>query len=348
MAAELMLILSAPASNSAEASSSERTPPPTVNGTKSWRAVRRTTSIRMGRASLVAVMSSNTISSAPLVACRCASSAGSPASIRSTNCTPLTTRPLVTSRQAMMRLVIPVLIARSFRLCGIVAKVLQNAQTGVAGFFRMELYAEDIVALHRGRKGLTVGGDRRDALDHRRAIGVREINKALVWALRAADANARPPPCGEIWFQPTCGTLSVVWKRSQRPSKSASPCVSGASVEPANCHCIPTQMPRNGMPRAIASSTASRTPLRGQPLAWSQKCPTPGSTRACGIAHLRGIVGDHRLLPKMGEGLAHAGQVAGFVIDERNHLQKSFGRRQHLSQSSDPCCKPRAARGQRP
>ena len=104
-AAEFTLILSAPASKTAVASSSVRTPPPTVKGTKRRRAVRRTVSSSVPRASCVAVMSSNTISSAPALAWRAANSAGSPALMRSTNCTPLTTRPLFTSRQAMMRLV---------------------------------------------------------------------------------------------------------------------------------------------------------------------------------------------------------------------------------------------------
>src|SRR5262244_2188335 len=49
IAAELMLILSAPASKIAPASSRVRTPPPTVKGTNSSRAVRRTASISVLR-----------------------------------------------------------------------------------------------------------------------------------------------------------------------------------------------------------------------------------------------------------------------------------------------------------
>ena len=94
-AAELMLTLSAPASKTCSASSALRMPPPTQKGTKSSRAVRRTVSSSVWRPSWVAVMSSRTISSAPSRAWRAASSAGSPASMRSTNCTPLTTRPCV-------------------------------------------------------------------------------------------------------------------------------------------------------------------------------------------------------------------------------------------------------------
>ena len=143
----------------------------------------------------------------------------------------------------------------------------------------MKLYAEDIVPLHTGCKGLTVVGNGRDPGDHRRAIGVREINKAIV-RHSLEQMRMLPSAVRRIWFQPTCGTLSVVSKRLQLPSKSASPWVSGASVEPANCHCIPTQMPRNGVPRSIACSTASRTPLVAS-RSVVQKWPTPGSTSAC-------------------------------------------------------------------
>ena len=105
-AAEFTLTLSAPASNTCAASSAVRMPPPTQKGTNSSRAVRRTVSSSVARPSCVAVMSSSTISSAPSRAWRAACVAGSPASTRSTNCTPFTTRPPCTSRQAMMRLVI--------------------------------------------------------------------------------------------------------------------------------------------------------------------------------------------------------------------------------------------------
>ena len=64
-AAELTLILSAPARSSSWKSSRVRMPPPTVTGTKTCCTVRRTTSATVLRASTVAVMSRKTISSAP-------------------------------------------------------------------------------------------------------------------------------------------------------------------------------------------------------------------------------------------------------------------------------------------
>src|ERR1700682_6301645 len=58
----------------------------------------------MSRASCEAVMSRNTSSSPPCASYAIAASTGSPASRRSTNRTPFTTRPSLTSRHGMMRL----------------------------------------------------------------------------------------------------------------------------------------------------------------------------------------------------------------------------------------------------
>ena len=64
-AAELRLTLSAPARSTRAPSSAVRMPPPTVSGTNSRSAVRRTTSRNVARPSRDAEMSRNTISSAP-------------------------------------------------------------------------------------------------------------------------------------------------------------------------------------------------------------------------------------------------------------------------------------------
>ena len=57
--------LSAPASNSVRASSTDRTPPPTVSGMKQTSAVRRTTSTIVSRPSWLAPISRKHSSSAP-------------------------------------------------------------------------------------------------------------------------------------------------------------------------------------------------------------------------------------------------------------------------------------------
>ncbi len=64
-AAELTLILSAPASSTAAASSTERMPPPTVNGIETCSATRAATSTAEPRYSSVAETSRKTSSSAP-------------------------------------------------------------------------------------------------------------------------------------------------------------------------------------------------------------------------------------------------------------------------------------------
>src|SRR5438477_420417 len=64
-AAEFTETLSAPASSTACASSAERTPPPIVNGMNTSSAVRRASSTTVSRFSCEAVMSRNTIPSAP-------------------------------------------------------------------------------------------------------------------------------------------------------------------------------------------------------------------------------------------------------------------------------------------
>ncbi len=62
---ELTDTLSAPASSTACASSTERMPPPIVNGMKTLSAVRRASSTMVSRSSCEAVMSRKTSSSAP-------------------------------------------------------------------------------------------------------------------------------------------------------------------------------------------------------------------------------------------------------------------------------------------
>ena len=64
-ALELMLILSAPARSIVYMSSTDLRPPPTVSGMKHWSAARSITSTIVARPCAVAVMSKNTISSAP-------------------------------------------------------------------------------------------------------------------------------------------------------------------------------------------------------------------------------------------------------------------------------------------
>jgi hypothetical protein len=65
MAAELKLVLSAPALSRRRTSSTLRTPPPTVRGMKTWLATASMMGKMRSRPSLVAVMSRKVSSSAP-------------------------------------------------------------------------------------------------------------------------------------------------------------------------------------------------------------------------------------------------------------------------------------------
>ena len=211
----MTLTLSAPASNTCSASSALRMPPPTAKGTKSSRAARRTVSSSVWRPSCVAVMSSRTISSAPSRAWRAASAAGSPASTRSTNCTPFTTRPPWTSRHAMMRLVSIVSPWLPLK------EIAQNLQPRLSGFFRMELHAHHIVPLHRGRKRLDVLGNGGSVSGDWSLIGMCEVDDTRP---RSTPASRRDPSRTSSEFQPTCGTFSEhSGKRVQRSAKCARP-----------------------------------------------------------------------------------------------------------------------------
>ncbi len=78
-------------------------PPPTVRGINTFEAVFSTTSIIVFRPSCVAVISKNTISSAPASLYKAAISTGSPTSCSPIKFTPFTTRPSFTSRHGIMR-----------------------------------------------------------------------------------------------------------------------------------------------------------------------------------------------------------------------------------------------------
>src|ERR1019366_6237648 len=97
--------------------------------------------------------------------------AGSPASMRSTNCTPFTTRPSCTSRQAMIRLVSMRFLSLPFQ------KIPQNLQSGGTGLFRMKLYAHHITALHCCRERLNVPRDSCGVIGNRRLVGMSEVHK---------------------------------------------------------------------------------------------------------------------------------------------------------------------------
>ena len=254
----------------AAASSSDRIPPPTVSGRKISCATALIVRASAWRLSSVAVMSSTTTSSMPSTLYRRASSAGSPACRSCWNCTPLTTWPSRTSMQAMMRLVEHQ--AHTSR------KLRRICQPCVARFLRVELHAEDVVALdHRRervrvrRRGHALGCDRCGK-------GVREVH------LRARGQSCEEPRgAAEVQASssrraaPSAADRRSPSSRAMRPAMAPSPMASGASSLPSNSHCIPTQMPNSGVPDATALPIASRHGASS--LAVAPKLPTPGTMR---------------------------------------------------------------------
>ena len=119
---------------------------------------------------------------------RRASAAGSPACCSASKLTPLTTQPLRTSRHAISRFDSIVQDRASGR------EIAQDAKARVAGFFGVELDAENVVRLDRGGKlgAVRAGCDRFGR--HGRGERVREIHLA-----RRLDALEQPrrPRCLE-------------------------------------------------------------------------------------------------------------------------------------------------------
>ena len=98
-----MDILSAPASSNSDISYTDRIPPPTVKGIKTFLATFVTRSTTLFLDSNVAVISRKTNSSAPSFEYLAANSIGSPSTVRFAKFTPLTTLPFLTSRQGIIR-----------------------------------------------------------------------------------------------------------------------------------------------------------------------------------------------------------------------------------------------------
>ena len=80
------------------------------------------------------------------------------------------------------------------------------------------------------------------------------------------------------------------------------------------------------MPRSMASRTGVAHAAGGKALGGAEVADA-GKHDGLGLADEGGVVGDDGVLPEIGKGFADAGEIAGFVIDEGDHLQKSFGGR---------------------
>src|SRR5271157_2461825 len=305
MAAELIATLSAPQSSTAAASSRERMPPPTVNGMKSCRAVRRTVSSRVLRDSAVAVMSRNTISSAPASLCAAANSAGSPASRNCTNCIPLTTRPPWTSRQAMMRLA-------SVSQC---TEILQNLHSYLAGFLGMKLQSEEIVALHRSGERFFVGASSDRLGAQRRAIRMREIDIRSV-----GDARQQPRLSCNLDAVPShMRRLHAIGESRAGPVERTQAAQFGGLIASVK---HPLQSETDSQHRLVAcdcvANRVAKTALGKRRRRF--EIADAGNDQLASACDPLGVGRDYTLLPEMLDGLCHRGEVAGAVINDSNHV----------------------------
>src|SRR5262245_5140752 len=106
----------------------------------------------------------------------------------------------------------------------------------------------------------------------------------------ASPASSRAEPVSVNAFQPTCGTLSrssvLPARRLMRPDITPRPSTPGASSLPSKSHCMPTQMPKSGVPAPVASAMASRHGASSLDVA--PKWPTPGTITASARRHSSG------------------------------------------------------------
>ena len=121
---------------------------------------------------------------------------------------------------------------------------------GRLAFFRVELHADQIVAADRRRHRPAI----LDGGEHMRRVGAIEADRS------ARNRHARPARCRRTpdararncnSFQPICGILSA---GSDGVSFATSPAIQPSPAMVSNSRprvaisCMPTQMPRNGLP----------------------------------------------------------------------------------------------------
>ena len=124
------------------------------------------------------------------------------------------------------------------------------------------------------------------------------------------------------------------------PATAPSPLTSGASSLPSNSHCMPRQMPSSGVPRPAACRMAAvHAPSSA---AVAPKCPTPGTTMPSRRRELGGVGGREQVRARGREALADRREVAGAVVDERDHsspfvlgsIRAMRGSRAHATRSA--------------
>ena len=127
----------------------------------------------------------------------------------------------------------------------------------------MELHAHHVSALHSCCEGFNVLRNRGCIRSDGSFVRMREVDK-LAWL----DAGEKPRTRSNFERIPAHvrNLLDAFGKARARFGKCPRPGCCGASVDPEYSHCMPTQMPRNGTPRAIAARIAPVKPSRIEPL----------------------------------------------------------------------------------
>src|SRR5262245_58012904 len=124
---------------------------------------------------------------------------------------PLTTRPASTSKQAMIRFVS---VSEG-------TEILQNLQSGRAGFFRMKLHAENVLPFHSRGKSSSIFGGSHCAFYDRSAVGVRVIHEGASWNAPqqtrvAAEVDPVPSDMRRLYQSREAGALAGKQSGSRR------------------------------------------------------------------------------------------------------------------------------------
>ena len=226
------------------------------------------------------------------------------------NCCALVTRPSMTSKQAMSRLVSTRHRPRPRSRAGGAGRARRSSRRGTGS--RYVAAGDD-----RAELDAVLGG-----AEH--VLGVRRAPRSTSSRSSSASASGRSAVTGwsrRSWtaFQPICGTRSVSGNRRtspwSQPRQSAGP-----SSLCSNSTWRPMQIPRNGTrsssTRARSGSSSSDSSSEASV---ARAAPTPGRMIRSTSASAVGVGDESGVEPEAVERVHHARGVAGPVVDDADH-----------------------------
>ena len=174
-------------------------------------------------------------------------------------------------------------------------KLVEDAQADLLALLDVELGAGAVAGGDHGddRAAVIGGGEHLVRIAAAQRVAVHEIG--VIAGLEARPAADARRARSRSAFQPICGRRRLGRRPSRRSRRrsSRSPAVIACSSPRSAISCMPTQMPRNGVPASVAASIASRRPgTAARPRAQSAKAPWPGSTMRSAAATVVGVGGD--------------------------------------------------------